>query len=122
MNAEVQLTARMLRALSFLPWLSAALTIVAAAALLSGSANRVGASLAIALGLVAGVYGFRIALDAWLFEDILEGRLTTAELDSVLGKEDRPWADRCRGARRLMILGAVATALQMILMIASALR
>ena len=112
MNADVKLTARMLRAASFLPFLSAGLTILAAAALLFGC-SRAASIAAIVLGVIACVYGFRIALDAWLFEDILAGALTTSELDEAVGRADRPWPDRCRGARRLIIKGAVATLLQL---------
>ncbi|HVE70104.1 MAG TPA: hypothetical protein VNI54_01950 [Thermoanaerobaculia bacterium] len=142
MNGEVKLTARMLRAASFLPWLSAGLLIVSAAALLFGCGHW----LAIVPGVIACVYGFRIALDAWLFEDILAGTLTTEELDAALLRvtpsavegpppshdagdastlrlrsgqatlgmtRSRPWPERCRGARRLIVKAAVATLLQL---------
>ena len=114
MNAEARLTARMLRALSFLPWLNAGLLIVSAAALLLRDGHRVVLAIAVAVGVVASFYGFRVALDAWLFEDILDEKLTTAELDALVGKPDRPWPDRCRGARRLMVIAAIATVLQLL--------
>lgn len=121
MNAEVRLTARMLRALSFLPWLNALLTLLAAAALFFSEVNRWFAAAAIGLGAVAAFYGFRIALDAWLFEDIFDEKLTTSELDALVGKEDRPWPDRCRGARRLMLHGSIATVLQLAAIVLAAL-
>jgi hypothetical protein len=113
MNAEARLTARMLRALSFLPWLSAVLTILAAGALAIGDGNDVAATLSVASGVVASYYGFRIALDRWLFEDIVEGRMTTSELDALTGRPGRPWPERCRGARRLMFRGSILTSLQL---------
>jgi hypothetical protein len=115
MNAEVKLTARMLRAAAFLPWLSAALTILAAASLLF-RCGGVAAMIAILLGVAACFYGFRIALDASLFDDILSGTLTTSELDLFVGREDRPWSDRCRGARMLIVKGATLTLLQLVVL------
>ena len=113
MNAEVKLTARMLRAAAFLPWLSAALTILAAASLVF-RCGGIPAMVAILLGGFACFYGWRIALDAWLFEDILSGALTTEELDVFVGREARPWSERCRGARLLIVKGATLTLLQLI--------
>lgn len=114
MNAEAQLTARLLRATAFLPWLGAALTVISGAALVFDVANRIALTAAIVLGVTAMVYGFRVALDARLFEDILAGKLSTADLDALLGRADRPWSDRCRGARRLVIRGAIAVTLQLL--------
>jgi hypothetical protein len=112
MNGEVKLTARMLRAASFLPWLSAGMTILSAASLLFGHA-RVPAIAAIVFGVAGCFYGFRIALDTWIFEDLISGALTTEELDGALHREPRPWPDRCRGARRLIVKAALATVLQL---------
>lgn len=114
MNAEVHLTARILRGAAFLPWLGAALTAVSGAALVFEQANRIALTAAIVFGVMAMVYGFRVALDARLFEDILGGKLTTTELDALLRRADRSWSDRCRGARGLVIRGAVATTLQLL--------
>lgn len=104
-RAEVLVTARLLRAASMLQWLAIALTIA------SGSSILV-----ILLGVVAIYYGVRVTFDAKLFEDIAADRLTTAQLDSVLRlkKKDRPWPDRCRGARGLAIKLAIATLVQLI--------
>ncbi|HUR80440.1 MAG TPA: hypothetical protein VM733_06720 [Thermoanaerobaculia bacterium] len=140
MNAEVKLTARMLRAAAFLPWLSAALTILAAASLVF-RCGGIPAMVAILLGALACFYGWRIALDAWLFGDILSGALTTEELDASLNRvtpsalegppasseaggaatslgmtprPPRPWSERCRGARMLIVKGATLTLLQLV--------
>ncbi len=139
MNGEVRLTARMLRASAFLPWLSAALTIVAAASLVF-RCGGIPAMAAILLGAFACFYGWRIALDALLFDDILSGALTTEELDvalnairvtpsavegppashdagdasTALGMTPRPWSERCRGARLLIVKGATLTLLQLV--------
>jgi hypothetical protein len=114
MNADVHLTARILRAAAFLPWLGAALTVISGAALLLEQANRIALTAAIVFRVIAMVYGFRVALDARLFEEILDGKLTTTDLDALLGRADRPWSDRCRGARGLVIRGAAATTLQLL--------
>ena len=104
-RAEVLVTARLLRAAGAVQWLAIGMTVVAA------MLQNVTAT---ALGAVALFYAFRVAFDARLFEDVATERLTTTELDSGLaslrkGKGDRPWSDRCAGARRLVLLMAVTT-------------
>lgn len=111
-RAEVLVTARLLRAAGAVQWLAIGLT-VAAVMLRSVTAA--------ALGAVALFYAFRVAFDARLFEDVATERLTTTELDSGLaslrnGKTDRPWSDRCAGARRLVLLLAVTTAGQLVVL------
>lgn len=112
-RAEVLVTARLLRAAGAVQWLAIGLTIVAAVLL-----NVI----ATALGAVALFYAFRVAFDARLFEDVATERLTTSELDSALatlrkGKGTRPWSDRCAGARRLVLLLAVTTAGELIVVV-----
>lgn len=104
-RAEVLVTARLLRAAGAVQWLAIGLTVVAA------MLRDVTAAV---IGAVALFYAFRVAFDARLFEDVATERLTTSELDSALatlrkGKGDRPWSDRCAGARRLVLLLAVTT-------------
>ena len=77
---------------------------------------------AITLGVLAIYFGVRVSFDARLFEDIATERLTTPQLDVALGAlrkgdADRSWADRCRGARRLIVLSAIATMAQIVAVI-----
>ena len=120
MNADdralVLVTARLLRAGASLQWLTLALTILSAAALLRGVA-RPASTTALVLGFVGVYFGARVAFDSRLFDDIARERLTTADLDGVLetfGRPaiDRSWADRCRGARRLVSLLSATTIAQ----------
>jgi hypothetical protein len=112
-RAEVLVTARLLRAAVVVQWLAIGLTVVAPLL------RNVPAA---ALGALALFYAFRVALDARLFEDVATERLTTTELDSALstlrkGAADRPWSDRCAGARRLVLLMAVTTAGELIVLV-----
>jgi hypothetical protein len=120
-HAEVVLTARMLAASSFLRWFTPLLTLVSIAGLVFRVANPAALVVAIAIGVVSGVYAFRVAHDARLFEDIAAGTISTADLDHALGKKqsNRPWPDRCRGARRLLRNAALGAAAQIIALIAS---
>jgi hypothetical protein len=126
-RAEIVVTARLLRAASQLHWLAAGLTVVSAAALVMGAGNSAAAVAAIVCGIVANLYAFRIAFDAYLFEDIAANTLSTDGLDhalAALGKAltpGRPWPIRCRGARRLIVRAAIATAAQLIAIIAAGL-
>ena len=115
-RAEVLVTARLLRAVAHIRWLSAALTVLAAWRMSTGGAPpwTIGAIL---LGSIAAYYGIRVSLDARLFDDVLSDRISTQELDAALrafGKTstDRPWRSRCRGARRLVTLLAATVITQ----------
>lgn len=112
-RAHVLVTGRLLRAAAHLRWLVYGLTLIAAWRF------SFAAAAAIILGVLALVYGFRVAFDAALFDDIAAERLTTAELDAALGaltkvKENRGWLDRCRGARRLAARLAALAAAQLV--------
>lgn len=112
-RAEVLVTARLLRAAGAMQWLAIGLTVVAA------TLRNVTAT---ALGALALFYAFRVAFDARLFEDVATERLTATELDSGLanlrkGKAARPWSDRCVGARRLVLLLAVTTIGEIIVLV-----
>lgn len=119
-RAEAILTARFLGAARSLDWLSLGLTFVAAGALaFGGSTRRNSAIAAVGFGLVARVYALRIAFDAGLFEDIANSTVELEDLDSAIvaqglvpkKKIERPWRQRCRGARRLVkYLGLVTLA------------
>jgi hypothetical protein len=109
-RAEVLVTARLLRAASALQWL---------AVILTSYAVITKAFLAIALGAIALYFAFRVSFDAHLFEDITRARLTTEQLDIGLAPMrktlvSRPWSDRCRGARRLVVFLAVASVAQLV--------
>jgi hypothetical protein len=124
-RAQVLLTARLLQAAGRIDWLSTGLTLVAAAAVAVFGPNIVAAAAAIVLGIVGKLYSVRIAFDARLFHDIAAERLTAPELDSALAglglrkadKAPRPWNDRCRGARRLVIVCGAITAAQAVAVI-----
>ena len=120
MNADdralVLVTARLLRAGASLQWLTLALTILSAAALLRGVA-RPASTTALVLGFVGVYFGARVAFDSRLFDDIARERLTTADLDRVLETFGRPatnrsWVDRCRGARNLVSMLSATTIAQ----------
>jgi hypothetical protein len=114
---EIVLTARLLRAAQTIDWLSTGLTFIAAAGIVLGHENRIPAIAAVVLGVIAKLYGVRIAFDARLFEDVAAERVSTSGLDRALGalglarpdQADRPWSDRCRGAKRLVLRCAGAT-------------
>lgn len=107
-RAEVLVTARLLEAARTIDWLSTGLTLIAA----FGVKNVAGIAV-IALGVVAKVYGFRVAFDARLFRDIAEEKLLSTDLDAAFPKKaGRSWSERCRGAKRLVIMLAAATLAQ----------
>lgn len=118
-RAAVVVTSRLMRAASRLDWLSTGLTIVASAAIVLTSPHPYAAAVVI-LGIVAKFYFVRIALDARLLEDVAAETLSTAALDQVLvslgfvppHRTGRPWSDRCRGARRLVVIASLITAAQ----------
>ncbi|HYH10551.1 MAG TPA: hypothetical protein VEK11_26130 [Thermoanaerobaculia bacterium] len=110
-RAEVLVTARLLRAASAMQWVAVVLT---------SYAVITHAYLAIALGVIALYFAFRVSFDARLFEDVTTDRLTTSALDAALSPlrrgdnarttdTPRPWPDRCRGARRLVLYLALTT-------------
>lgn len=116
-RAQVVVTARLLRAAARIEWLTTGLTLLACGALTFAAPNRVSVIAVIVLGLIAKLYGFRIAFDAALFEDAASGSMTASDLDTALGalalapprKAGRSWRDRCLGAKRLVyILGGIA--------------
>ena len=115
-RAEVLVTARLLRAASAMQWVAVVLTSYAVIT------HRY---VAIAIAVIALYFAFRVSFDAKLFEDITLNRITTPELDASLSPlpargervrvrgsrttPPRPWPDRCRGARRLIVFLALAT-------------
>lgn len=109
MNAEALITARFLRAAEKIDWLSTGLTLVAALSPMGAPSIA-----AILLGLAAKYYAVRIAFDARVFEDLAGDRYTIAEFDDAMKREntERSLPDRCRGAKRLVIMLAVLTAAQ----------
>ena len=114
-RALVVITARFLRAASKIASLAIGLSILAAGSLIYTTARRPPAIAAMALGLISIYYGIRVAFDARLLEDVTTEGITTEDLDSVFAKnKGRSWADRCRGARRLVALEGIATIAQMI--------
>jgi uncharacterized membrane protein HdeD (DUF308 family) len=128
-RAQMLFTARLLQAAEKIDWLSTGLTLLAAAAIVFGTPHPAAAIASMALGLVAKVYGVRVAIDARLFRDLAEERLTLATLDAALGamslapagRAERPLLDRCRGARRLVAFLAAATIAQGAALVLSAL-
>ena len=119
-RAAVLVTARLLRAAQRIDWLTTPLTVLAVALLVMHRGPRWVAIGAIVIGIVAKVYAVRVAFDARLFEDVGEERLTTSGLDSALSPlrntTPRPWADRCRGARRLIYVLSGLAVLQLIVL------
>lgn len=110
-RAHVLVTARLLRAAASLSGLAVGVTIVAAFQV---------AIAAIVLGVVAIYFCFRVSFDAKLFDDVAAGRLTTAQLDLVLGlKGNRDWIDRSRGAKRLIVQAAIAVIAQLAALVLS---
>ena len=130
-RAEALLTARLLRAGSKLDLLSTGITLLTIAALLFGSIDRLIGMLAVVIGIFAKLYAVRVALDAKLFEDLAEERLTLTELDSALTslqiapakRANRPLSARCLGAKRLVVIeGMLAVAQIAVLMVATVVR
>lgn len=126
-TAQILVTARLLKAAEKIDWLSTGFSILAGVVAFDRG-NQVLAIVALSLGLVAKYYGFRIAFDARLLEDVAAKRLEASDLDQALvnsklasrDKAGRSWPERCRGARRLMILCAVTTVLQTVALMLSA--
>jgi hypothetical protein len=119
-QAEARLAAAMAGAAARTDVLSVGLTLAAAASLLF-DAGWMPASLAtITLGLVARYYGFRIAIDRRLFDDLADERMAASDLDAALraaigrnaGAESRSVAERSRGMRRLLAFHALVTVAQ----------
>ncbi len=115
-RALILVTSRMLRAAGSLRWLATGLTLLSALAMILGRSVALSIT-AILLGVIALFFGARVSFDAHLLEDIATGRMKTEDLDIALGKFSkgpRPWPDRCRGAKRLVVFSAVATIAQLI--------
>lgn len=103
-RAEILVTARLLEAAAKIGWLSIGVTIVAVF-------QR--EWIAGVLGFLATYYAVRIAFDARLFADIASGALTAEDLDAAFpAKAGRTWMQRCRGAKRLIVIGAAVTLVQ----------
>jgi len=125
---ETAVTAALLARGRSLDWLSTALTVAAAALLLAGlGAAKLEAAIVL-VGIGAKYLGTRVAFDARLFEIAAERALAIEPFDAAMtrlrlippSKTGRPWADRCRGARRLLRLQAAAVALQCALAVGAA--
>ena len=123
--AEVRVTADALRAVGRVDWLSTGLTLLAVAAAVFFRANVVAAVGAVAVGVAAKVYAFRVAFDARLFARAVSGTLDASSLDQALeslslrkrGAAERTWSDRCRGAMRLARIFSAMCAAQVVLTI-----
>ena len=119
-RGEVLVTARMLEAAGKLDLLSTGITLIAVASLFFASTHRVAALTAIVLGITAKLYALRIAFDARLLADVAAGTLTTLDLDAAFPtKAGRPWTQRCRGARRLVIVFALLAMAQCVAVVVS---
>jgi hypothetical protein len=116
-RAQILVTARLLEAAGKIDMLSTGLTLLAAAKMLFG-AFAIAGVVAIVLGIVAKLYGVRIAFDARLLSDVALDKLTDADLDAAFpSKAGRAWSDRLRGAKRLVIVLAATTIAQCIAII-----
>jgi hypothetical protein len=112
-RAEIVVTSRLLEASGKLDLLATGVALVSATALLFSTPHRVAALTAIALGIVAKFYAVRIAFDARLFADVALLTLTMSDLDAAFAKKaGRSWSERCRGARRLIVVFGLATVAQ----------
>jgi len=127
---ETLITGRLLGAGKPLGWLSMGLTLAAVVCLLVGTAWT-----PVSLGMVvAGMAGsylvVRVGLDAKLFVDVSEARLSAQALDEAMarlglvphGRKARSWTERCRSARRLLVRLAATVVLQCVLAAAAAWR
>jgi hypothetical protein len=115
-RAQVLVTARLLEAARTIDFLSTGLTLIAA----FGMQNVAGIAV-IALGVVAKIYGVRIAFDARLFRDLADEKISSADLDAAFPKKaGRGWSDRCRGAKRLVIILAALTLAQCLVIVIQA--
>lgn len=111
-RAQILLTARLLEAASKLDLLSTGLTLIAVASLVFMEPG-IAAIAAVMLGLIAKFYNVRIAFDARLLNDVATSALTMEALDEAFpAKAGRSWADRCRGASRLVTASVVITLAQ----------
>ena len=117
MNAEARLTARLLHSVKSIDWLSTGLTLVALF-----TPHR---WIAI-LGIIEKYVSYRVAFDAKIFDDVANGRMTIEEFDEAAvalklmpaKKTGRAMIDRCRGAKRLVVIAAGITLAQAIALIA----
>jgi hypothetical protein len=119
-------TARLLEAAAKLDYLSTGMTLIAFA-LLFVQGNTIAEIIVITLGLVAKLYAVRIAFDAKLLADVAAGTIATADLDGALvtlalvpaGKTGRDWTERCRGAKKLIVICGLITIAQCIAILAT---
>lgn len=126
-RAQALVAARFLRAAERSDWFSIALTLLAVYALVTGYVALIALAVA-ALGLVARYYALRISFDARLFEDITSENLATGDLDTALSaigfmkpaNAGRAWPDRCRGAKRLVMLYELTVGAQIVVVIVAA--
>jgi len=109
-RAQVLVTARLLASAEKAQWLSIALTVAAAVTRHPES---------VVVGLIAQYFSLRVALDAHLFDDIADGRITASAFDAAAaefrwrtGASPVPWIQRCRGAHRLVLIFGVLLAAQ----------
>jgi len=117
---EASIVAALLAGGSRLDWLGTALTVAAAGLLLAGIGGRAPEAGIVVLGIAAKYLALRVAFDARLFALAAERALATEPFDAAMTrlgllappKTGRAWADRCRGARRLLRLQAAAVAAQ----------
>jgi hypothetical protein len=122
-RAEALITGRLLSAGARLGWLSLGLTLAAAAGLLAGRPGRPALLAMAALGLAGCFLAVRVGLDAGLFLDAADGRLSAPTLDAALqrlglgrkAKQGRSWIERCLSARRLLLHLFVTIVLQCLL-------
>lgn len=137
---QLQLVASLLRRGRMLDQLSTGLTLLALvlglAPLISSPVNPGSAllcGLLVLLGLAQKYWAVRVALDAELFAQLAgqpeELAERTRQLDTALqnlglqplNSPERPWADRCRGALRLLRLQVAWLAAQILLALAAVL-
>lgn len=117
---QTLVTARLLAEGRSLDALGIGLTVAAALVLFAGTDLATPAIGTVLMGLVAKYLGTRVAFDARLFADASSRGLSTAAFDDAMRalgllpdeKAGRDWTARCRSARQLLTLQAVAVALQ----------
>jgi hypothetical protein len=127
---ETLITGRLLAAGEPLGWLSMGLTLAAAVCLLVGTPWMPAVLGMVAAGLAGSYLVLRVGLDAKLFVDVSEGRLSTQALDEALaqlglvsrGGKARSWTERCHSARWLLVRLAATVVLQCVLAAAAAWR
>jgi len=108
---ELRVTAGLLQQGKKLDAISNVLTLITIVVLLHYAHVSISLALAaIVTGLAQKYVAVRVAFDATLLRDCADKEISTAELDEVMlalkllpkAKTERPWALRCRGARRLL--------------------